>query len=170
MTNTVAPDHMSSPPKAGMSGVHTGMTNTVNDVHRSGGPRSGQSGTHTGMTNTRNTPVEALYRAPSVATLGPSGRPAGRGGGELALAWRRRVQGRPIARQMHDSDASRRCAAHAHPGRRRVGHASTLSYRGLCGCPTPALRWQCPRRCDRAFWDTRWPRRPHASKNWLTTS
>jgi N-methylhydantoinase B/oxoprolinase/acetone carboxylase alpha subunit len=39
MTNAVALDDMSSPPKAGMSGVHTGMTNTL------------------------NTPIEALERA-----------------------------------------------------------------------------------------------------------
>ena len=39
------------------------MTNTANERHRSAEPRAGQSGIHTGMTNTKNTPVEALERA-----------------------------------------------------------------------------------------------------------
>ena len=50
-------------PRAGMSGVHTGMTNTADEGHRSAVPMPGQSGIHTCMTNTMNTPIEALERA-----------------------------------------------------------------------------------------------------------
>ena len=126
MTNTSQVDAPSVGPMPGMSAVHTGMTNTKNtptEALERAYPlrvlryriREGSGGAGSGSRRRRDRARPpgarglhgvAHHRAARVAAVGSGRWRAGSGGGELAVAGRRRGAGRAAAGQVHGASCT----------------------------------------------------------------